>query len=195
MNKKLSNLMLLSNLLCTVFYAMSYPYVYAETVKAVSHNYISFENIIQCIGIALFGVIWNKYGNKLFKYYIFFVIAEIIADTILFGHVLITGNLKFYFILNVLIFSIITKNMACGGVKMRALVHPDSESREKYDNNSNTVSSIATLTGSVIALCCNFNLTTLFILAYIGNVIDNFFYLYIYHKLKEKAKNDERNPK
>ncbi len=179
--------MLTANLVCTVFYSMSYPYVYAETLKVVSHNYISLENIIQCVGIAVFGTVWNKFGNKLFKYYNVIVVAEIIADTFLFGHVIITGNLKFYFILNVLIFSIITKNMSCGGVKMRALVHPDSESREKYDNNNNTVNSIATLAGSVIALVCKFNLNTLFVFAYIGGIIDNFFYLYIYNKLRKEV--------
>lgn len=42
-NNQLSNLMLLSCFLSCVFYSASYPYVYAETIKAVTHNYISFE--------------------------------------------------------------------------------------------------------------------------------------------------------
>lgn len=36
-NHQLSNLMLWSNFLSCVFYSASYPYVYAETVKAVTN--------------------------------------------------------------------------------------------------------------------------------------------------------------
>lgn len=182
--KRLSNLMLLANFLCTIFYSLSYPYVYAETVKVVSRPYISFENIISCIGIVLFGTLWNKYGDKLFKHYRSIVLLEIVADLFLFAHVLITGDLKFYFILNILIFAFITKNMACGGTKMRAIVNPTSDLREKYDNNSNTVYSIATLIGAVVSLSYTFSLNTLFVFAFIGNIIDNFFYLYVYNKIK-----------
>lgn len=186
MHKKLSGLMLLANFLCTLFYSLSYPYVYAETVKAVSRSYISFENIVSCVGIALFGTIWNKYGDKLFKHYRKLVILEIIADFYLFAHVILTGNLKAYFIENILIFAFITKNMACGGTKMRAIVNPTPELREKYDNNANTIYAIATLIGATVSILYGFNLNTLFVFAFIGNIIDNFFYLYVYNKIKEE---------
>ena len=97
-NKQLSNLMLLSCFLSGVFYSASYPYVYAETVKAVTNNYISFEKIFSCIGVALFGMLWNKFGDRFFNHYRLILLAEIIADAFLFAHVLITGDLKFYFV-------------------------------------------------------------------------------------------------
>ena len=46
--KRLSDLMLLSNFLSTLFYSASYPYIYAEIVKAISRHYISFEQIVSC---------------------------------------------------------------------------------------------------------------------------------------------------
>lgn len=183
--KRLSNLMLFSNLFCTLFYAMSYPYIYAELMTAVSKNYISFENIVSCIGVVVFGAIWNKYGDILFKHYLKFVVIEIIADVILFADVIIRNDLKFYFILNVLIYSIITKNLSCGGIKMRARVNPTEELREKFDNNSNTINAIATLTGTAIAIVTPTNLTSLFVLALIGNISDNFMYLYIYNHISK----------
>ena len=67
---------------------------------------------------------------------------------------------------------------------MRAIVNPTSNLREKYDNNSNTVYSIATLIGAVVSLSYTFSLNTLFVFAFIGNIIDNFFYLYVYNKIK-----------
>lgn len=184
--QRLSRLMLITNFICTVFYALSYPYIYAETVKAVTKTYISLEQIIQCAGIVLFGIVWNKIGDKLFKYYPIICVAEIIADFFLFGSVLITGNLKFYFILNVLIYAVITRNMANGGIKLRAKVHPDEKTRERYDNNCNIINSTATLLGAGISILFSFDLNILFIFALIGNTFDNFSYLYIYKKIKEK---------
>ena len=183
--KKLSNLMLLSNFVCTLFYATSYPYIYAETLKAVTRHDITFEQIIGCIGTIVFGLLWNRYGKQLFRHYRKMLIAEIIADCTLFGSYFVLHNMRFYFIFNVIIYAVITKNLASGGIRMRAMVNPDEESRNRYDNNSNTVSSAATLIGSGIALTLNFTISTLFVFALIGNIIDNFFYLYIYNKIKE----------
>lgn len=181
--KKLSNLMLLANFLSSLFYSMSYPYIYAETLKAVSTYYISFEQIITCISTVIFSVAWNRAGDKIFGHYRKIMIAEIIADVILFADVIIRGDLKFYFLLNVIIFAVITKNLSCGGIRMRAKVNPTEKQREAYDNNSNTAYALSTLAGTVIATIALPKINTLFLLALIGNTIDNFLYLYIYHKI------------
>ncbi len=176
--------MLLSNFLSTLFYSASYPYIYAEIMKVISKNYISFEQIISCIGIVVFGSIWNKYGDRLFQHYTKFILLEIAADAFLFADVLIRHDLKFYFLLNVIIYAIITKNMSCGGIKMRAKVNPTEELRERYDNNSNSIYAVATIAGTIIAAALGASLDVLFVLALIGNTVDNFFYLYIYKRIK-----------
>lgn len=181
--KKLSHLMLWAGFLSGLFYSASYPFIYAETLKAVTKGYISFETIVSCIGSFVFCGIWNKYSDKLFRGYRIILWTEIAADIFLFGYVLLTGNLKGYFVLNVLIYAIITKNLACGGTKMRAKVNPTEKLRERYDNNSNIVASAAALTGAGIALVYPFSLKMLFVFALVGNIIDNFFYLYIYSKI------------
>lgn len=178
--KRLSNLMLLSNLICTLFYAISYPYIYAETVKIVPHYYISLEQITLCLGTIIFCRLWNKYSDKLFRYYKTFLLLEIMADIVLFADVLTRNNLSFYFLLNVIIASTITKNLSCGGIKMRAMVNPSEREREQFDNNSNIVNAVATLVGASMAMIFDIDLRWLFILAFIGNASDNCFYLYIY---------------
>ena len=189
MNKKnLSNLMLLSNFVCTLFYAASYPYIYAETLKVVSRPYIAVEQILGCLGTIVFSQLWNKFGEKLFKKYKVVLVTEIVADIGLFSMYFITHNLKWYFLLNVIIYATITKNLASGGVKMRAKVNPDEQSRNRYDNNDNCVNSAATLIGAGISLITHIPLNALFIFALIGNIIDNFFYLFIYNKLTNKDK-------
>lgn len=183
MKQRLSRLMLITNLICTLFYALSYPYIYAETLKVVSKNYISAEQIISCSGVVVFGILWNKIGDKLYKHYPLIVLMETVADIILMVHVLVTGNLKFYFIFNVLIYAIITRNMANGGIRLRAKVHPDEKSRENFDNNSNIVNSVATLLGASLSIVLKLDMTTMFVFALIGNTFDNFLYLYIYKKV------------
>lgn len=182
--KKLSNLMLLSNLICTLFYSMSYPYIYAETIKVVPHLYIGLEQILACLGTIIFCKLWNTYSDKLFEHYRLFLIVEIIADLILFTDVLIRNDLKFYFLLNIIIYSVITKNLCCGGTKMRAKVNPSEKEREQYDNNSSIVNAIATLIGASVAMTFDFDLRLLFVFALIGNTIDNIFFLYIYQKIR-----------
>lgn len=181
--KRLSNIMLLSGFLSTVFYSMSYPYIYAETVKYVSRPYLTFEQVVSCLGVVLFSLIWNKYGDKLFKHYPKIVVLEVIADSYLFLDVIVRGNLKFYFVLNILIYSIITRNITCGFVKIRAKVNSNEKDREKFDNNTNTVEALATITGAFLSIVTMPTLKVLFILALIGGIIDNFFYLYVYQRL------------
>lgn len=67
---------------------------------------------------------------------------------------------------------------------MRAMVNPTEKLRERYDNNNQIVSAIATLIGASCSVIFSFDLKILFIFALIGNTIDNFFYLYIYNRIR-----------
>lgn len=180
--------MLLAAFLSTLFYSASYPYIYAETVKAVPQYYLSLEQILACLGIIVFCRLWNRFGNYLFKYYHWILLIEVIADLILFLDVIIRGDLRFYFLLNIIIYAIITRNLCCGGIKMRARIHPTEDTRERYDNNLSIVSSVATLAGASVALVVKIPLSLLFILALIGNTIDNIIYLCIYIQIRKVDK-------
>lgn len=187
-NSKLSKLMLTANLISTLFYSVSYPYIYAETIKVVPHMYIGIEQIVSCLGTIVFCKIWNTYSDKLFRYYDVFLWLEIVADIVLFADVLIRQNLNFYFLLNVITYAVITKQVICGGTKMKARVHPTEKLREQYDNNSSIVNAVSTLIGAGVAMIFDFNLTLLFVFAFIGNAIDNAFYIYIYNKIRSVSK-------
>jgi len=182
----LSTLMLVANLISGLFYSLSYPYIYQEMCRVISERYISFESILACLSTIIFCRIWNKHSDKLFRFYRIILWSEMILDIILFGIAMFSHNLKVYFIMNILIYALITRNLACGGVRMRAKVNPDEKSRERYDNNSNIVSSIATLAGASVIMFKQFDLNMLFIFALIGNIIDNIFYLFIYREIIKK---------
>ena len=190
--KHLSNLMLLAAFVSSMFYSMSYPYIYAETIKVVPRLYISLENILTCLSVIAFCGLWNKYSDRLFVHYRKLLFLEIAADIYLFADVIIRGNLNFYFLLNVLIYCLITRNLACGGTKMRAKVNPTDTERERFDNNSNIVNSASTIIGTGLAILFDkiinggIPLNALFILALIGNTSDNIFYIHIYNKITKE---------
>lgn len=179
--------MLAANLISTLFYSLSYPYIYAESLKIVPRGFIGMEQIVSCVGTILFCRVWVKYSDKLFKHYASILYAELFMDCLLFGVALATHNMDFYFVLNVLIYAIITRNVICGGTKMRAKINPTETARERYDNNVQIVDAVATLCGAGLAIAFPVGLNWLFIFALIGNVVDNMFYLYIYNKLKENG--------
>jgi hypothetical protein len=113
--------------------------------------------------------------------------TEIIVDIVLFTDVIIRQDLKFYFLFNVITYALITRNLSCGGVKMRAKVNPTEKLREQFDNNNTSISAIATLLGVGFVSVFNPSLRTLFIFALIGNSVDNIFYLYIYNQIKRRG--------
>ena len=189
--KKLSNLMLFSNFISGLFYSTSYPYIYAETVKVIPRQFLGLEQILCCISAIVFCKLWNKYSDRFFNHYKKILWAEIIADIILFSDVLIRGDLSFYFLLNIIIYSLITRNIVCGGTKMRAKVNPTEKLREQYDNNNQIVSATSTLFGAGFAIICQLDLQALFIFALIGNIVDNFFYIYIYNQIKRRDMNEK----
>lgn len=182
--KRLSDLMLVGYFLSMLFYSCSYVFIYQVIVQAVPRSFLGIEQIVGCVSTIIFCKVWNKYSDRLFRYYRLILWLEIIFDVALFADVIIRGDLKFYFMFNIMIMAIITRNLICGRTKMKAKVNPTEKLREKFDNNSQIADSAATIIGATTAIIIPFSLNTLFVLALIGNCIDNVFFLYIYYKLK-----------
>lgn len=182
--KRLSDLMLVGYFLSMLFYSCSYVFIYQVIVQAVPRSFLGIEQIVGCVSTIIFCKVWNKYSDRLFRYYRLILWLEIIFDVALFADVIVRGDLKFYFMFNIMIMAIITRNLICGRTKMKAKVNPTEKLRETFDNNSQIADSAATIIGATTAIIIPFSLNILFVLALIGNCIDNVFFLYIYHKLK-----------
>lgn len=180
--------MLLATFLTTLFYASTYPYIHKQIVSSVSDDIIAINQIINCISIIVFSSVWNKASDRLFKFYPIICIAETllgIGSTI---YAIVSQNILSYYIIDTLIFAIVTRNICCGGVKLRALRYNTEDSREQFDNNNNSMSALATIIGSVIAMVLNLDFNLMLIIATIGNAIDNIFYIRIYHSERTRQK-------
>ena len=180
--------MLLATFLTTIFYSSTYPFIHKEVMMVATDTFIALNQIINCISIILFGWVWNKKSEKLFRFYPTYCVLETmlgIATTIF---AITTRNILAYYMLDTIVFAVVTRNICCGGVKLRAIRYNSEEKRERFDNNNNSVSSLATILGSVIAIFLNFNFETMICIATIGNMIDNIFYIFIFLKTEETWK-------
>lgn len=180
--------MLIATFITTLFYSATYPYIHKEIVSNVSETIIALNQIINCISIIFFGFLWNKYSDKLFKYYHIICIAETILGIMSTIWATITHNHMAYYIIDTLIFAIVTRNICCGGVKLRAIRYKTATEREHFDNNNNSASAIATIIGSVLAIILKLDFITMLWLATLGNAVDNIFHIFIYKKSKLKYK-------
>lgn len=177
--------MLVATFLTTIFYSSTYPYIHKEVIVAATDSFIALNQIINCISIVIFGYVWNKKSNVLFRFYPAFCILESLLGILTTSFAILTNNILAYYLLDTFVFAIVTRNICCGGVKLRAKRYNTEEKREHFDNNNNSVASIATIIGSIIAMFLNLNFATMLCIATFGNMIDNIFYIFIFYNTKK----------
>ena len=181
MKRKLDG-MLLATFITTLFYSASYPYIHKVIISNVSETVIALSQIINCVSIVFFGLIWNRYSQKLFKFYSVFCVLETLLSISSTVYAVMTGNILAYYVVDTLIFAIVTRNICCGGVKLRALRYNTETAREHFDNSDNSASAIATIIGSLIAVVLKLDFIKMLWIATVGNAVDNIFYIAIYRK-------------
>lgn len=98
-----------------------------------------------------------------------------------------TRNIVAYYMLDTIVFAVVTRNICCGGVKLRAIRYNSEEKREHFDNNDNSIASFATILGSIIAMFLNLNFETMICIAIFGNAIDNIFYIFIFYSTRKRG--------
>lgn len=178
--------MLLATFLTTIFYSATYPYIHKEVMMVATDNFIALNQIINCISIVVFGLLWNKKSEKLFDYYPAFCILETILGILTTTYAIFSHNIIAYYLLDTIVFAVVTRNICCGGVKLKAIRYKTEEEREHFDNNDNSSYSIATIIGSIIAMFLKLDFATMLCIATFGNAIDNIFYICIFFKTKQK---------
>lgn len=181
--------MLVATLLTTIFYSSTYPYIHKEIMAVATDSLIALNQIINCVSIIIFGWAWNKKSEKLFKFYPAYCILETILGILTTIYVITSKDIVAYYLLDTIVFAVVTRNICCGGVKLRAIRYNSEEKREHFDNNNNSASSLATILGSIIAIFLNLDFATMICLATFGNAIDNIFYIFIFLKTKERKYN------
>ena len=96
----------------------------------------------------------------------------------------VNNNIFAYYLVDTLIFAVITRNIICGGVKLKSIRYKTEKDREHFDNNSNSAHAIATIIGSIIAMVLDLDFVVMLWIATCGAMIDNIFYVYFWWEWK-----------
>lgn len=172
--------MLVATFLTTLFYAATYPYIHKQIIMVASDGLIAINQIINCFSIVFFGTVWNKWSGRLFKYYPMICVAETLLGICSTAFAICTENIAAYYMIDTLIFAVVTRNICCGGVKLRALRYKTEKEREQFDNNDNSAYAVATIIGSLVSMSLDLSFEVMLCIATFGNAIDNIFYILIY---------------
>lgn len=177
--------LLLANFISNLFYSIAYPTVHFVLIKDIDERIISLNAIIVCIAGIIVPIIWNKQSDKLYNKYGYLLTLEGISYILLtVAFIFGTVNSKLYYLIDTLLFSIITKNIICGSNKLRAIRY-NGEEREQFDNDCNILSNASSLIGFTVSLLLPLPRYIAFILLGIGIISDNIFY---YQAYKESIK-------
>ena len=133
---------------------------------------------------------WNKWSNVIFKFFPVFCILETIISICITLYTILTNNIIAYYLLDTIVFAIVTKNICCGGIKLKTIRYNLEELREHFDNNNNSVSAISTIEPIIVAMFLSFNFSIMLWLATLGNAIDNIFYIFVYYKTLKMSVNE-----
>ena len=205
--------MLMATFFSNCFYSATYPYIYKEIMSGISGGTVAVNQIVNCLSVILFSALWNRFSDRLFPFYAVLCVLECLAglcmslyvtfhpENLLMYYILDTAllcgictslfvtffqDILCYYLLDTLLFCLITRNIICGGVRLRAMRYPTEQLREQFDNNNNAVSAAATIIGSAVAVFLHLDFVHMVWIATIGNMTDNIFYIYIFfHSRKD----------
>jgi hypothetical protein len=179
--------MILATFLTTLFYSATWPYINKYIISIIPESYIAIQQIVNCVSIIVFSAAWNRVGDKLFRFFPIICIVESLTTIIATSVILITDDVRAYYILDTLFFALITRNIICGYIKLKARRYTTEDSRNSFDNRDNSAAAAATIIGSLIAIYLSLDFHVMIVIATIGNMIDNTMYFFIYGKTVKKA--------
>ena len=172
--------LLLANFISNLFYSTAYPTVHFVLIKNIDERIISLNSIIVCIAGIITPMIWNKKSDEMYSKYGYLLTMEGISYILLtLAFILGAVDSKLYYLIDTILFSIITKNIICGGNKLRAIRY-NGEEREKFDNDCNILSNASSLIGFTVSLLLPLPKYIAFIMLGLGIISDNIFYYRAY---------------
>lgn len=145
--------MLMATFFAQCFYSATYPYIYQQIMSSITGEIVACNQIVNCISVIIFSALWNRLSDKLFPFYAVLCVLECLTGLCTSLYVTFQpDNVLMYYVLDTLLFCLITRNIICGGVRLRAMCYPTEQQREHFDNSNNAVSAAATIIGSAAAL-------------------------------------------
>lgn len=174
--------LLWSGLISNLFYSTAYPVVHTVTVKNLDSRLLSVSSLISCILVIVVNKIWIGKSEKLYKKFGFMLFFESFLYFIVLTMILTkTITPQTYYIIDVLLFSSITRSVICGGNRLKSIRY-QGKSREEFDNKIVIYCNIASVIGYAVSSILKIPINIAFLIMYVGIISDNFIYYFIYKK-------------
>lgn len=162
--------------LSNLFYSLAYPIVHTVTMQGLSSNWVSFASLANCFLASIITKLWLKRSKKLYYFYGIMLGIEVIVYAILTILFLVSvATPAMYYMGDAILSAVITRNIICGGTRLKALRY-EGEEREEYDNKNSYYSYITSIIGFAISSFITFSTPIGFILMFVGIAVDNIFY-------------------
>ena len=178
--------LLIASFLSSLFIGIAQPTVHRVCMANVSTRMISLNSIIICIAGIIVPALWTDNGKKLYKYFALLGLLE--ASTYIITVALVIMNIisiPMYYIIDTLAFSIITKNLICGGNMLRNKRYDTQDKRNKYDNLLQIACNSSSIIGYGINLIYPCGQVLAFTCMAIGISFDNWFYIKAWKKTND----------
>lgn len=164
-----------------LFYSIGYPYIHVVTMRAINESMISANTLVICICTIAINSMWNRKSHVLYRLLPMLMALESIAYLIISTLLAFSDTFSplWYYILDTILFSLVSRNIICGANKLKALVYTGDD-REKYDNTVQIASCISTIIGSIFILLIDVPTQIAIMLSWAGITIDNILYFLEY---------------
>ena len=172
--------LILSGFISMLFYSVAYPVVHTVVIQNLDSRVLSASSFISCILVIIVNKVWLTKSEKLYKKFgIMLFIEGFLYFVILIMILLKTITPQTYYILDTLLFSSITRNIICGGNRLKAIRYKDND-REEFDNKSVMFYNVASIIGYGISSIIKVPTNIAFVIMYVGIISDNFIYYIVY---------------
>jgi hypothetical protein len=179
-----------SYLLAGICGAIAYPLTTKLIYSSVDVDILAERLVLSSlIGIGL-SMLWLNIQERLFKWFIWFIIFECLTYSLLIGYVILYQDFNSYLIMNTLISCTIGHIVNGGNSKLHQKITDVEQYRTDYCFFIEIVASIGVLVGSAVAVSFNVNMPIAFILLLVSLIGFQISDIYVYLKVTQREKNN-----
>ena len=182
------DMILVTTIFVTGIYYVTTPALWIHIYQVRTPDMVSIKNIGMEILSIVFGIIWVKYGDKLYRHYGKILFLECGFAVALLVVTWTSLDLQTYYIIDSACIAISTQNVIAGGRKLKARRYPSGEARHRFDQMNSVCASFGVITGSMLGLYVqpHVGIRGLITVYLTASLADNICYYCIYKKMQKE---------
>lgn len=182
------DMMLFASLFVTLIYYTTTPAMWVRIYQVLTPNMVSIQHIALEASSIIFGLLWAKFSDKLYKQYGKILFVEAFFAAVLLVITWTSLNLVHYYIMDSACIALSTNNVVSGNRKLKAKRYQNEEARNKFDQMNSVCGSIGAIGGSMIGIFIQqyVPLEWMITIYLVASLTDNLCYYCIYRKMQKE---------